>query len=233
MITCVLTDIEGTTSSIEFVHKVLFPYARANFFEFLSTSKDPAVNAEIQALWTGELKRDPGSKPDIGDVTKLLQSWIDQDLKIGSLKLLQGKIWAEGFASKAYLAHVYPDVKAELERWHESGLTLAIYSSGSVEAQKLLFKHTEAGDLTPLFSAFYDTAVGHKREAKSYQTIVSSLGLPPGDVLFLSDIKEELDAAGEAGLQPCQLLREPPPLEGHHRKAKTFYEVTALFFPKS
>ena len=228
MISCVLTDIEGTTSSIEFVHKVLFPYARANFPAFLKAEKDRDVQAIVHKLWTEELGHPASSKPDIDAVTELLQNWIDQDLKNALLKALQGKIWHQGYETKAYFGHVYPDVKESLEKWKCDGLKLAVYSSGSVEAQKLLFKHSEVGDLTPLFEAYFDTEVGHKREARSYQTIAERLGVSPAGILFLSDIKEELDAADKAGLKTCQLLRDPLPAEGGHPMTRDFKGVDSL-----
>jgi enolase-phosphatase E1 len=229
MISCILTDIEGTTSSIEFVHKVLFPYSRANFFRFLSESTDSDVSKIVEEIWLEDLGQTKGSKPDLARVTELLQKWIDEDLKKNSLKVLQGKIWKEGFEAKAYFGHVYPEVKTELENWKKAGLRLAVYSSGSVQAQKLLFQHSEAGDLTPFFSANFDTAVGHKREAKSYLNIAKDLELDPESILFLSDIKEELDAAEQAGMQTCQLMRAPAPAQGHHQTARDFKEVTRAF----
>lgn len=232
MIRCVLTDIEGTTSSIEFVHKVLFPYSRANFLRFLSESNQSAVLKIVDQIWTDDLGHDQGSKPDLAQVTQLLQKWIDEDLKKNSLKELQGMIWKEGFEAKAYFGHVYPEVKAELEKWKNAGLLLAVYSSGSVQAQKLLFKHSEAGDLTPLFSANFDTAVGHKREVDSYRNIAKKLELSPESILFLSDIKEELDAAEKAGMKTCQLMRDPKPAKGHHPPADDFKEVSKVFLSK-
>jgi enolase-phosphatase E1 len=232
MISCVLTDIEGTTSSIEFVHKVLFPYSRANFFRFLSESNQSDVLKIVDQIWTEDLGQSKGSKPDLAQVTQLLQKWIDDDLKKNSLKELQGMIWKEGFEAKAYFGHVYPEVKAQLETWKKAGLLLAIYSSGSIQAQKLLFKHSEAGDLTPLFAANFDTAVGHKREVESYSNIAKKLELSADSILFLSDIKEELDAAEKAGMKTCQLMRDPKPSQGHHQTAADFKEVTKVFLSK-
>lgn len=225
MIRAVLTDIEGTTSSIEFVHKVLFPYARSHMGAFLKASQDPEVKASIQKLWTEDLKNPKDSTPDIGVVTELLQGWIDQDLKQPTLKALQGKIWKEGYESKAYFGHVYPEVKEALKTWHAEGLCVAIYSSGSVQAQKLIFGHSEAGDLMPYIDRYFDTEVGHKREPKSYREISERLALAPEDIVFLSDIKEELDAAREVGMKTLQLLRDPLPALGDHRTAKDFDEV--------
>ncbi|MBC7660406.1 MAG: acireductone synthase [Chitinophagaceae bacterium] len=228
MIRCVLTDIEGTTSSIEFVHKVLFPYARSHLAAFLTSNQDPDVRVIVQKIWQEELHGSSSSEPDLQAVTTLLQQWIDKDIKNGSLKILQGKIWRDGYETKAYLGHVYPDVLPQLQKWHKQGLRLAVYSSGSVEAQKLIYKHSESGDLTPYFTANFDTEIGHKRQTSSYRTIVNRLDLEADSILFLSDIKEELDAAAEAGMKTCQLLRDPLPIEGRHPKAKNFAEVGIL-----
>ena len=225
MIRCVLTDIEGTTSSIEFVHKILFPYARSHLEDFLRRNTDPEVVLLVQKVWTEDLGHPRESPPDIDKVTAVLKNWIDKDLKHPTLKTLQGKIWKEGYERQDYLGHVYPEVSEAFREWNAQKLVLAIYSSGSIEAQKLLFAHSEAGDLTPFISKYYDTGVGAKRESKSYVNISIHLKLPAAEILFLSDIKEELDAAAEAGMKTVQLLREPLPQKGRHPTAKTFDEV--------
>ncbi len=228
MIKAVLTDIEGTTSSIEFVHKVLFPYAREAFPNFLASSKDPEVLALIKKLWIEEIGNPEGNSPDIEQVSSLLQKWIDQDLKQPILKTLQGKVWKEGYASKAYFGHVYPEVASAFANWKNQNLHLAIYSSGSVEAQQLIFGHSEAGDLTTLIDSYFDTKVGAKREVLSYSSIATQLNFKPSEIVFLSDIKEELDAARAAGMRTIQLLREPLPVIGDHATAKNFAEVTQM-----
>lgn len=136
---------------------------------------------------------------------------MDQDAKIGPLKTLQGMIWADGYRDGALKGHIYPDAVAGLRRWHAMGITLAVYSSGSVPAQKLLFGHSEAGDLTPLFSGWFDTGVGGKKDAASYRAITEALDLPADDILFLSDVPAELDAAREAGLAVTLLARDGLP----------------------
>ncbi len=228
MIKCVLTDIEGTTSSIEFVHKVLFPYSREHFHAFLKNSTDPEVHALVNQLWTEGLGHAPGSQVDYAAVTKHLQSLIDKDVKDPTLKALQGKIWKNGYEAKAYQGHVYCDVKPKLESWKRGGLRLGVYSSGSVEAQKLLFRFSSAGDLTKYFDSYFDTAVGGKRDARSYQTIAQRLDLEPSSILFLSDIEEELDAAATAGFKTCQLLRDPRPAGAHHPAHIDFDGVDTL-----
>lgn len=216
-IAAVVADIEGTTTAIAFVHRVLFPFADARLDAFLDRhAADPEVAAAL-----AEAAADPDAG---GDVRAALHRWIVMDRKFGPLKTLQGLIWAEGYRAGALHSHLYDDVAPALAAWRAAGLHLAVYSSGSVAAQKLLFGHTAHGDLTPLFGAFFDTATGAKREAASYARIAAALGLPPGKILFLSDVEAELDAAAAAGLATCQLVR---PEDG--TKASERHPVAADF----
>jgi len=202
----ILTDIEGTTSSIAFVKDVLFPYARERLPAFVAAH---ASEPEVQ-YWLGETARETGvSEPDRDGIVATLLRWIDEDRKATPLKALQGMIWREGYETGAYRAHMYPEVAARLREWKSRGLRLYVYSSGSVAAQKLFFAHSEAGDLTPLFDGYFDTEIGGKRETHSYSRIVSAIGEQPEQVLFLSDIAAELDAAREVGLRTTQLCRPP------------------------
>ncbi len=192
----VLTDIEGTTSSIAFVHQVLFPYARRALPGFITThAGDPEVRR-----WLDSVAMELGAPCDNGVIVETLLGWMDTDRKHTALKALQGMLWREGYARGDYRAHVYPDAAEALTRWHAAGHPLAVYSSGSIEAQHLFFAHSEAGDLDALFSAWFDTSSGPKRDAASYQRTCAALGSAPADVLFLSDVVEELDAARSAGL---------------------------------
>jgi enolase-phosphatase E1 len=192
----ILTDIEGTTSSISFVKDVLFPYARRALPDFVRAhGGEPEVR-----YWLDQAAVDAGSVCQDEVLVEVLQGWIDQDRKHPALKALQGMIWADGYASGEYAAHVYPDAVDALRAWKAAGHPLLVYSSGSVAAQKLLFGHSTAGDLRPLFSGYFDTAVGGKREAGSYRKVLDALGLTGAEVLFLSDVVEELDAAREAGM---------------------------------
>ena len=181
MTRAILTDIEGTTSSLSFVHDTLFPYARARL---------PAYVAEHG-----------------GDLAQLL-AWMDADAKVTELKDIQGRIWAQGYAAGELRGHVYPDAAEALRRWHGDGLKLAVFSSGSVAAQKLIFGHSDQGDLSPLFSGWFDTTTGPKREAMSYLLIADALGVSPADMLFLSDIAAETDAAKAAGMRAILIDRE-------------------------
>jgi enolase-phosphatase E1 len=156
----------------------------------------------------------------------VLEGWIDADKKVTPLKTLQGMIWRQGYESGELKGHVYPDTPEYLRKWHARGLKLYVYSSGSVEAQKLIFGHTAHGDLTALFSGYFDTRVGGKKEAQSYKTILRDTGLSGPEMLFLSDIGEELDAARAAGMKTCQLLRDDKARPATtHPQAKTFAEV--------
>lgn len=153
-----------------------------------------------------EIQQIKSEDPD--DVIKTLRSWIKEDRKEGALKSIQGKIWKNAFESGKIRGHVYQDVLPNFRKWRDSNLKICIFSSGSIEAQKLLFRYSEAGDLSQFISAYFDTTTGPKRESTSYKKIASELSLPATSILFLSDIQSELDAARNAGMQTTQLLRE-------------------------
>jgi enolase-phosphatase E1 len=202
----ILTDIEGTTSSIAFVKDVLFPYARARLPHFIEAHPDdPGV-----LRWLDAAAREAGiDDPHSRRVIDTLLRWIDEDRKATPLKALQGMIWKAGYEAGDYRAHVYPEVPEKLREWKARGLRLFVYSSGSVDAQKLFFGHTEAGDLAALFDGWFDTEVGGKRERGSYLRIAGAVGLPPPRIVFLSDVGAELDAARGTGMQTVQLCRPP------------------------
>ena len=203
MKTTILTDIEGTTSSISFVRDVLFPYARAKLPAFVREhGHEPDVRH-----WLDVVAAENGGICQDAVIVETLQGWIDQDRKHTALKALQGMIWEQGYRGADFTAHVYPDVLPQLQAWHAAGHRLAVYSSGSVAAQKLLFAHTDSGDLVPLFDAFFDTEAGHKRDADSYRLIADRLHRSPQDILFLSDVVAELDAARDAGIRTVLLDR--------------------------
>jgi enolase-phosphatase E1 len=221
----ILTDIEGTTSSISFVKDVLFPYARKALPGFVAAhGREPEVRRWLDAVAT-----EIGGACQDELVVETLQGWIDADRKHTALKALQGMVWKDGYGRADFRAHIYPDAADALRRWHAAGHALNVYSSGSVPAQKLFFGNSAAGDLQPLFSQWFDTEVGGKREAGSYRRIVAALGVPAADVLFLSDVVEELDAAREAGLGTVLVDRRedyPQPRlgadTGGHRRVEAF-----------
>lgn len=219
----IVTDIEGTTSSLSFVKDVLFPYARAHIGEFVKRrAPDPAVQTLLDEVV--ELAGHPLSQDQI--IAQLID-WIDQDKKITPLKSLQGLIWEDGYRRGDFAGHIYDDVVYALRAWHQMNIKLYVYSSGSIHAQKLLFGHTAYGDLNHLFSGYYDTTLGHKREATSYQKIVDDLGFPAQRILFLSDIVEELDAARTAGMKTRWLVRmdNPTSVTSSHLIAHSFAEI--------
>ena len=181
----VLLDIEGTTTPIAFVHDVLFPFARAHLREYLN---DP-------------------------DRTALFESLMDRDVKSPALKEVQGKIWERGYRAGQLKGEIFPDTAPAIRRWRARGVPVAIYSSGSVLAQRLLFSSTPDGDLTPLITGFFDTAVGPKTSAESYSTIARELNLPAGRVLFISDVTAELKAAQAAGMRVRLSIRPGNPVQ--------------------
>lgn len=214
----VVTDIEGTTTPIAFVRDVLFPYARTRLADWVGRAEAAEEIAEIERMV-------PGQAP----LTTLLH-WMDQDAKVAPLKNLQGLIWAEGYADGTLKGTLYPDVASCLRRWSRGGVRLFVYSSGSVEAQKLLFGHSTEGDLTRLFGGFFDTRIGVKRDSESYTRLAIGMNVPTLEVLFLSDVEAELDAAAMAGMRTCQLVR---PEDGtvasdRHPVAADFPEVAGL-----
>ena len=220
----IVTDIEGTTTPIAFVKETLFPFARARMAAFLAAHRKEAAVAvafeEARALAGGKAVSDDG-------VVAALVTWIDQDRKAAPLKTLQGLIWAEGYGTSALKAPVYEDAALALRAWHKAGIRLYVYSSGSVAAQKLLFGHSDRGDLTPLFSGWFDLSTGSKLEAASYRRIADAIGVAPHDILFLSDHPGELDAARAADFCAIRLDRgDPPPAPpGDHPCVRSFADI--------
>lgn len=204
MIRAIVTDIEGTTSSISFVHDILFPYARSHLRDYVLTH---AGKSEVAAQLDAVREISDSTLDTEGVIQQLLQ-WIDEDKKLTPLKALQGLIWEKGYDDGDFHGHIYEDAFNQLKAWHSQGIRLCVYSSGSVYAQKLLFSHTEYGDLTSFFYDYFDTNIGAKQDTSSYQHIAESLKIPAYEILFLSDVKAELDAAREAGMKTCWLVRD-------------------------
>ncbi|WP_417642085.1 acireductone synthase [Enterobacter kobei] len=219
MIRAIVTDIEGTTSDIRFVHDVLFPYARERLAAFITAQQyGEPVSSILDNL------RDEIDQPDAttAELIDTLLRFMDEDRKSTSLKALQGIIWREGYVHGDFTGHLYPDVLPSLEKWKAQGIDLYVYSSGSVAAQKLLFGYSDEGDITHLFSGYFDTHIGAKREVSSYTSIAEQLGLAPSQILFLSDVHQELDAAAEAGLRTVQLIRGDDDAASHHHQVHRF-----------
>ncbi len=222
MTKAIVTDIEGTTSSLSFVKNTLFPYARAHLPGFVRQHQN---DAEIKAL-LDDARRIAGGVPDNEQLIAQFIDWIDRDQKVTPLKSLQGLIWEAGYRQGDFTGHIYEDAARQLTAWKNQGYALYVYSSGSIQAQKLLFAHTEFGDLTPLFSGYFDTHIGAKKAAESYRRIAEQIQLPPGEILFLSDIAAELDAAHDAGLSTYWLIRDQIPTPGApHPQARDFDAV--------
>jgi len=226
----ILLDIEGTTSSIRFVYDVLFPFARRELIPFLEANWDSPEVVKARGL----IARDAGSPEIAGQrpslITEVLRL-MDRDAKTTGLKELQGLIWRRGYDSGVLCSHVYPDVPIALKAWTAAGLDLCIYSSGSVSAQKLFFAHTQCGDLTGFFRAYFDTTIGAKREAASYARIAAERALLPGEMLFLSDVSAELDAARAVGLHTGLVVRpgnpaSPEPISHDHIEDFSQIQVT-------
>ena len=225
MIKAILTDLEGTTSSLSFVKDVLFPYSRARMGEFVRVHvADPSVRVQLD-----EVRRIAGAALTTERAIAQLLRWIEEDKKLTPLKSLQGMIWEAGYRNGDFSGHVYEDAVRNLKKWKDAGLRLYVFSSGSVQAQKLIFGYSAAGDLTPLFSGYFDTTVGNKRDAAAYRRIAQEIGLPPDEILFLSDIAEELDAARAAGMETVQLVRDGTPApDAPHRQVRSFDEIVDL-----
>jgi enolase-phosphatase E1 len=209
----VVLDIEGTTTPVSFVYDVLFPYAREHLRDYIAARVGAPELAEpvrlLSAEWEEDFTGGEDPPPDMMDVERdpRLECvvgyalWLMQrDRKSPGLKLLQGLIWDRGYRDGTLRGEVYPDVPLAFQRWHSAGATLAIYSSGSVLAQKLLFSTTRYGDLTPYLSAFFDTGVGAKHESESYGRIAAAMSRRPAELLFVSDVEGELEAARQSGM---------------------------------
>lgn len=222
MIQAIVTDIEGTTTDIRFVHQVLFPYARERLTSFLREhQQDEDVATALLGL-RGEIEK---PNADIETLITTLHRFMDEDRKSTALKVIQGIIWRSGYLQGDFRGHLYSDVAPQLTNWQQQGLGLYVYSSGSVDAQKLLFGYSDTGDLRPLFSGYFDTHVGAKREVSAYQNIANQLAIAPAALLFLSDIRQELDAAQLAGWQTCQLIRDLPDSESRHPQVNRFDQI--------
>lgn len=211
-------DIEGTTTDINFVHNVLFPYAKKKIDSFVRANQSELASI-IDSI------KNEYNVSSIDDVISLLKKWIDEDKKVKELKDIQGLIWKEGYEQKEYTAHIYKDVIPALKQWEDAGLDLYIYSSGSIKAQKLLFAHTEAGDITPFFKGYFDTTIGSKKESSSYEKIVREIDADPREITFFTDSVDEVKAATKANLNVIHINRDGLYNDSEFNVAKSFSEV--------
>lgn len=218
-------DIEGTIVPIAFVREVLFPYAMQRMSTFLDERReDPAVR-QWAALCQDASAEQSGIRPTYDELPGILQRWMEADYKQTGLKGLQGMIWEEGYKGGAFAPALYEDVLSALISWRAQGIQLALYSSGSEQAQRLLMTYTTKGDLTGFFTKFFDTAVGPKTSRESYRRIATTLDLAPDTILFLSDIEAELDAAAAASFRTTQILRSGTQAGTHHALASDFLNL--------
>lgn len=207
-IKAILVDIEGTTSSINFVHEVLFPYAKSRLSSFIENNiSENEVRKIISEAFEIEGLKVTDLESSIEKSVQLFERWIAEDKKIKPLKDLQGMIWESGYRNKDFFGHVYEDAYSKLLEWHKTGFKIYIYSSGSINAQKLLFGYSSFGDLNYLFSGNFDTQIGSKKEFESYQKIAESINLKTNEIVFLSDNSDELKAAKESEMNVIKLAR--------------------------
>ena len=221
----IVMDIEGTTSSVSFVHDVLFPYAFKNLEKFIQNNKQDQMVAESLSEAARIVRATEGRDIGPDEIIPTLLRWIKEDKKHTPLKTIQGMIWKYGYENKEYQSHIYDDVLPCWKKWQKEQINLAIYSSGSIPAQKLLFKHTSEGNVCHCLSAYFDTTTGAKRDTNSYQKIAKTLETPSESILFLSDIVEELHAAKEAGFQCTHVIRPGTQDQGFSSKVKTFNDL--------
>ena len=232
-----LLDIEGTTTPIDFVYSVLFPYAKENARRFLTALRSlPAVQEDITGLLEenrSDVEQGNAPPPIVGSATSAsieavsnYVSWlIDRDRKTTPLKSLQGKIWEEGYRKGDLRGRVFGDVAPAFARWRAQGKRIYIYSSGSVLAQKLLFGNSEAGDLTPLIGGYFDTKIGAKKQPESYRRIAAELNLEGSSIAFVSDVIDELDAAASVGFKTVLCVRPGNP----QQRASAGHEINTSF----
>jgi len=227
--TAILTDIEGTTTSIAFVYDVLFPYAAARLEETCARSDPGPELAQALARLRDEHAKETAADPPppFGDGAPYARWLMERDRKSTGLKLLQGLIWESGYTQGEIRGQVYPDVPPALAAWRAAGRRLRIFSSGSMRAQQLLFGYTDYGDLTPYFEGFHDTQTGPKQDPAAYAAIAAAFALPPEEILFLSDVVTELDAAARAGYRTGLLVRpgNKPAEPGAHVVYRSFAEI--------
>lgn len=202
-----LFDIEGTTTDINFVHKVLFPYSEAHLKDYVLQHQNEIQISKAIGEVKATVQKEESRSIEIDEVIATLHKWIKEDRKHGALKEIQGHIWDIGYSKNDFKGHVYSDVKPFFEKILDSGSKIGIYSSGSVHAQKLIFGYSSDGDLTPMISHYFDTQIGGKRERTSYANIANAVHLPAEEIHFFSDIPEELAAAELAGMKVTQVLR--------------------------
>ncbi|ABL98286.1 acireductone synthase [Shewanella amazonensis] len=221
-IRAIVVDTAGTTTDLNFIQQTLFPYSAKVMADFLREHQhNPLVDYCIGDVRDIALETDA----DIDRVAEILVQWIAEDRKVTPLKTLQGLIWKQGYANDEFKGHIYPDFIDAIKTYRAQGLRVYSFSSGSVDAQKLLFSHSDSGDLTELFNGHFDTRTGNKLDKQAYANIVNTISLTPRQILFVSDVVEELKAAEAAGMITCQMVREPSQRTGKYRIIQSFSEL--------
>jgi enolase-phosphatase E1 len=220
----ILLDIEGTIAPISFVKEVMFPYSKNKLEKFLKENKD---KEEIKKI-IEEVEKIEGKKLTLSEVIEILKRWIDEDKKITPLKDLQGYIWKEGFEKGELKAPIYEDAIKKIKEWKNKGYKIYIYSSGSVQAQKLFFSHTNYGNILNMFDGHFDTKIGNKKDKNSYLKIAKEIGVEPKEIIFLSDDEKEIESSIEAGLKGIKVSRkgDKPFIENYpYEQIKSFEEL--------
>lgn len=222
----ILLDIEGTTTPISFVYNTLFPYAKKRMSEFLSSTIEQDLEADILALQS-QYQKDLLEKPTLEkeSILNYIYWLMDRDVKSTPLKSIQGKIWRSGYLDGTLQGELFDDVHAAFEKWKSLKIAIYIFSSGSVQAQQLLFKYSNQGDLTKFIDGYFDTRIGSKIEAESYHKITNEINCQPSETLFISDSATELQAASEAGLEVLWSRRP-----GNKAEEANFKQITDLLF---
>lgn len=221
-IRAIIVDTAGTTTDLDFIHHVLFPYSAKMLPSFLAENKDNIL-VDTCISDSKDIALEPDA--DLTRITAILQQWIAEDRKATPLKTLQGLIWKQGYAKEEFTGHIYPDFIAAIKRYKNQNLRIYSFSSGSAEAQAMLFGHSDVGDLNPLFNGHFDTRTGSKTDRQAYANIINTISLTGKQILFVSDLLCELKAAQLAGMNVCQMVRDHHTPIGEFRTINSFDEL--------
>ncbi|MEC4726310.1 acireductone synthase [Shewanella sp. D64] len=222
-IRAIVVDTAGTTTDLNFIKDTLFAYSVKALPDFLKENQSNVL-VDNCICDVRDIALEPDA--DLDRVVEILQQWVEEDRKATPLKTLQGLIWKQGYARGEFTGHIFPDFIEAIERIKQSNMRIYSFSSGSAEAQKLLFSHSDGGDLTPYFDGHFDTRTGNKLFKQAYCNIINTISLAPKQVLFISDVVEELKAAEEAGMRTLQMVRSPEQRTGNYKQISSFEELT-------
>ncbi|MGL4474826.1 MAG: acireductone synthase [Shewanella sp.] len=222
-IRAIIVDTAGTTTDLDFIHNTLFPYSAKMLPEFIQQHQNDFL-VDFCLSDVRDIALEP--EADLARVIAILQQWVGEDRKATPLKTLQGMIWKQGYAKGEFKGHIYPDFIEAIKRYQQQNLRIYSFSSGSAEAQSMLFGHSDGGDLNPLFNGHFDTRTGSKLDKQAYQNIINTISLTSKQILFVSDNLDELKAAASAGMKVCQMVREPNTRTGEFSQITSFDELT-------